>query len=542
MHRLIFTRSILLLFFSYMLIGCSEKISKSQVLVEPENEIIYHVFQRSFYDSNGDSNGDLKGLEQKLDYLQDLGVTSILMVPLYESIYYHNYYTNDFYKIDSTLGSEKDYISLVKEIHRRGMKLYMDMETQYVTEDHPWYKGAVGNPESPFSDYILFEDSAHNTPATFVMDLRGWTGYDGRYKKIVTVNLKNKEVLDYNIDLFKHWVDPNNDGVFDDGVDGFRFDHMMDELDNKPQLRNLFETFWTPLIKAIKYVNPALNNMAEQANWGSWGDEYVKAGLADRIFSFKLMGAIRSMDKKYLMLMADSAFTMFPDNNQQIVFIENHDIARFSNQVNRSIPEMKIGAALNLLLGGTPAIYYGQEIGMHGGASFGQWGMHDGNEIPMREAFEWYKSDSGKGMAIWYKNSGIWWDSTNLKPNDGISLEEQIDEPTSLFNFYKKLISIRKSNPVISNGKFVNVINDNNKVFTFLRKDDQQGIMVAINLSDTLQNAGITTDQIYSGVKNATELISGKKESSFIAKDQWDLALPRYEIKVWKIEGLQEMR
>ena len=197
---------------------------------------------------------------------------------------------------------------------------------------------------------------------------------------------------------------------------------------------------------------------------------------------------------------------------------------------------MKIGAALNLLLGGTPAIYYGQEIGMHGGASFGQWGMHDGNEIPMREAFEWYKSDTGKGMALWYKDSGIWWDSTNLKPNDGISLEEQIDDPASLFNFYKKMISIRNNNPVISKGKYKNVINDNNKVFTFLRKDDHQGIMVAVNFSDTLQNTVITTDQMELEIKHATELISGKKEISFIDKDQLDLALAPYEIKVWKIE------
>src|SRR5690606_1843558 len=108
-------------------------------------------------------------------------------------------------------------ISMVKAIHKRGMKVYMDMETQYVTEDHPWYKSAVGNPESPYSDYILFEDEAHTTPATFVFDLRGWTNYDGTYKKIVTVNLKNKEVLDYNIELYKFWLDPNKDGNFDDG-------------------------------------------------------------------------------------------------------------------------------------------------------------------------------------------------------------------------------------------------------------------------------------------------------------------------------------
>ena len=80
----------------------------------------------------------------------------------------------------------QDYISLVKEVHRRGMKIYMDMETQYVTEKHLWWKDAVGNPKSKFSDYILFEDSTHNIPATIVADLRGLNSYDGSFIKIPT--------------------------------------------------------------------------------------------------------------------------------------------------------------------------------------------------------------------------------------------------------------------------------------------------------------------------------------------------------------------
>lgn len=462
---------------------------KSLVKESPDNEVIYHLFQRSFFDSNGDRIGDLKGIEQKLDYLQGLGINSILLLPLYESIYYHNYYSGDFKKIDTSFGSLKDYISLVKAIHKRGMKVYMDMETQYVTEDHLWYKSAVGNPKSPYSDYILFEDKAHTKPATFVLGLRGWTSYDGTYKKIATVNLKNKNVLAYNIKLYKYWLDPNGDGKFDDGVDGYRFDHMMDDLDNKPQLKGLFKSFWLPLITELKKVNPKIKNVAEQANWASWGDEYIRDGVADRIFSFKIMGAIRSFDKAKLTSITDSAFTIFPHNNQNVLFVENHDVPRFASSVNRSIPKLKIGASLNLLLGGTASIYYGQELGMYGTGAWGKWGMNDGNEIPMREAFEWYASDTGRGMALWYKNTGVWWDSTNLKPHDGISLEEQINDPNSLFNFYKKIISIRKTNPVIADGKFQSLENGNPHVYSFRRYDGSTSLLVVINLSDANQKA-----------------------------------------------------
>ena len=124
------------------------------------------------------------------------------------------------------------------------MKIYLDMETQYVTEKHLWWKEAVGNLNSPFSDYILFDDATHKTPATMVFGLRELSSYDGSKIKVTTVNLKNKNVLDYNKKLFSFFVDPNKDGNFSDGADGFRLDHAMDNLDDKTQLTGLFETFW----------------------------------------------------------------------------------------------------------------------------------------------------------------------------------------------------------------------------------------------------------------------------------------------------------
>ena len=102
----------------------------------PKGEVIYHVSQRSFYDSNGDLQGDLNGLRQKLGYLQELGITSILRLPLYDADCYHNYFANDFEKIDAEFGTMSDYTTLVKDVHKRGMKIYLDMETQYVTANH----------------------------------------------------------------------------------------------------------------------------------------------------------------------------------------------------------------------------------------------------------------------------------------------------------------------------------------------------------------------------------------------------------------------
>src|SRR5213078_379114 len=97
----------------------------SYAQTKPQGEIIYHVFQRSFYDSNGDNIGDLNGLREKLAYLQELGITSLLLLPLYESFFYHNYFAGDFEKIDPEFGTMQDYLKLVKEVHQHGMKIYL---------------------------------------------------------------------------------------------------------------------------------------------------------------------------------------------------------------------------------------------------------------------------------------------------------------------------------------------------------------------------------------------------------------------------------
>jgi glycosidase len=309
---------------------------------------------------------------------------------------------------------------------------------------------------------------------------------------------------------------------------------MMDHLGQKPQLAGLFSNFWIPLISELKKINPNLINVAEQAEWNSWGEEYLEKADVDRIFSFKLMGAIRSFKKDYLSLMADSAFNILPHGKQQVIFIENHDLPRFSTSVKRSLPKMKIGAALNLLLGGIPSIYYGQELGMYGAGSWGKWGMNDGNEIPEREAFEWYRSDTGKGMAIWYKNSGPWWDSTNLKPNDGISLEEEISDPNSLFNFYKKMIDIRKNNPVISEGIYETLVNTNDSVFSFRRYDSENEIIVVLNLSNSIQNADINYHGFNPGKKNIRILDGSSVPVSF--QDKIKTFLPPFGIAVYQLK------
>ena len=507
--------------------GESEKTVDS-----PNNEIVYHLFQRSFYDSNGDAHGDLNGIKQKLDYLQELGVTSILLLPLYESIYYHNYFTGNYEKIDEEFGTEADYIALVKELHRRGMKVYMDMETQYATEDHPWYRDSYKNPSSPYSDYLLYNGPGNTEPETIIFDLKELKGFNDSVRKITTINLNNPKVKEYFFGLYKHWVDPNGDGNFDDGVDGFRLDHMMDDLDNKGKWTNLFDNFWRPLITKLKEVNPALKFVAEQANWASLGLDYLDKGGVDRVFAFRVGFEIRNFNKQKLEAMADSVFNYTPKNKGQFLFIENHDMPRFAHVVEKHPGKLRIGAVLNMLIGGIPTIYYGQEIGMYGAGGWMKWGMTDANEIPVREAFEWYKSDTGRGMAFWYKNSGPWWDSTNVKPNDGISLEEQKNDPASLWNFYREMIRLRKTNVAFVDGSYQTLTNNQDSVFSFLRYHNDQSAVVVVNMSGQPQNVAISLANSKAKVTADMKNLYGDLKPS-VNGEQLTVGLKPYDIVVW---------
>lgn len=511
-----------------VLVGCSDNQPASQK--KEEAEVMYHVFQRSFFDSDGDGHGDLAGMQQKLDYLQDLGVNALLLLPLYQSEYYHNYFATDFEAIDKEYGTKEEFIDLVKEVHRRGMKIYMDMETQYVTEDHLWWKESYGNPSSPYSDYIVYNDSANLQPESIIFDIKELPAYNKIVRKVATVKLLSPKVQEYNYNLFKYWMDPDGDGKFDDGVDGFRLDHCMDDLDWKKKFTGLFESFWHPLITKLKQVNPDIIFMAEQAEWASWGMEYYEKAGVDRVFAFRLRGAITTMDKNKIAAAADSTFIMTPLGKSQIIFVENHDVERYATAVQHHPGKLKAGAALNLLLGGTPSLYYGQEIGMRGRGGFDAFGSDDGNDIPRREAFEWYAADSGKGLSLWYKNSGPWWDQRNMKANDGISLEEQKDDKNSLWNFYRDMIALRKKYVAFDSGKYQTVSNNQDSVFTFLRADDHETLLVAVNLSDSAVETSATAPAPFQSAEN----IYGNEKLT-INKKGLRFSIPAFSTQVWRL-------
>ncbi|MCL1635718.1 alpha-amylase family glycosyl hydrolase [Luteimonas sp. SX5] len=472
-------------------------------------EVFYHLFLRSFRDADGDRIGDLKGLTEKLDYLRDLGVTSLLLTPLQPSPFYHNYFATDFETIEPKYGTMDDYFAFVRAAHVRGLKVYLDQEIQYVAEGHPWWTQSLGKPQAEFADYLLWRDPQHNEAEPFLNQAR-WEGYDGRWIGIAMVDMNRPAVKRYFEKTLLFWADPHGDGSGRDGVDGFRIDHMMDDLDNKGLAKNLFAGFWTPIFKALKARRPGFRIIAEQSDWG-YGQDWLARGNADLVFAFPLRGALTKLDKREIVEALRKTAEITPAGKGQIVFLENHDTDRFMSLIGGDSARARAGAALALLLKGEPLLYYGQELGMRGVTRKGT--MSDSAHIPLREAMRWNADLDAPGSAIWYKSDKPWWNQRYNRSGDGVSVQEE-GQAGSLHAWYRQLLALRRTRPELRNGTQRIVCGDDSPVICVLRESGAARSLLLVNLGTTTAKpdldatlAGATwTDLLDGGMVDAAQL------------------------------------
>ena len=445
-----------------------------------EREVFYKIFVRSFADSNGDRIGDLAGIERRLPYLQALGVTSLVLTPIVPSFYYHNYFASRFDAVDPAYGTQAAFRHLVTSLHRRGMKIYLDEEIQYVAEDHPWWLESAGHPESRYSQYLLYNGPGNTAAESGFLGNLTVTTYDGRPVHLAMVNLRSPAVQSYFESVLAGWVDPFGNQQFTAGVDGFRIDHMMDDLDKRGRLPNLLAGFWAPQFAKLRALNPALTIIAEQADWG-FGDDLLQRGDVDLVYAFPLRAAIVSLNRDAVAKAIEDTAARTPAGKGQLIFIENHDTNRFASEVNGDPAKERLAAALNVLLKGAPLLYYGQELGMRGKRRDG--GLSDGNDIPDREAFRWDATLGSPGTATWYRNSGPWWNERYSRDHDGISVAEQLRDPGSLLRYYQRLLALRRERFELREGDQHVIATDQPAVLAVTRSRARRTTLLLANFS-----------------------------------------------------------
>jgi glycosidase len=493
--------------FAILLAACATRPRVPEVSTHatPASEVFYHVMPRSFRDGNGDHVGDLKGLTAKLDYLHELGITSVLLTPLQPSPYYHNYFASEFKAIDPAYGTMDDYFAFVRAAHAHGLKLYLDQEFQYVAEGHPWWEESKCKPGAPRADYLLWRDKEHCI-AEYFLDKPKWKGYDGRDYGIAMVDLKQPKVQRYFRDLMLFWIDPHGDGSGVDGVDGLRIDHMMDDLDHKGIEKHLFADFWVPMFRELKARRPTLRILAEQADWG-YGDDWLKRGHADLVFAFPLRGALTKLDKREIVNAIRVTEAKTPRGKSQVLFLENHDVDRYMSIVGDDPARARAGAAILLTLQGEPLIYYGQELGMRG-RELKNIEISDGIQIPAREAFRWRADLEAPGSAIWYRGGERWWSERYSRSHDGVSLEEEEGRPDSIYGWYRKLLALRHDRVELRAGSQRILCDDGSNVLCILRSDGSRQTLLIVNLGQAEARPGLDAATI--GGADWVDLLDGK--------------------------------
>jgi len=401
---------------------------------------------------------------------------------------YHNYFADDFLKVDPTLGTNRDFFELIRQAHERRMNVLLDMEVQYVADKHPWFRAAEQDPKSPFAEFVWMRGSK------LFGDIL--PGYDGQKIGFATLNPDSLGLRARILDVFRYWAAP--DGNPRHGVDGFRIDHMMDDLDFQHVKTGMLKNFWLPIEQSIRSLNPRIFFLAEQSDWGL-GTEAFERGKVDAVYAIPLRAAWVTLDKAKIEKAIREEQAATPANKTQFVFIEDHDVERYAS-VAKSDPDiLRLGAVFNLTFKGTPLIYYGQELGMKG--IQGHW-KTDANDIPVRLAYRWTRKVQGKGAADFYRNSGPWATGEFEKDDDGVSVEEETNNPRSLLNFYRRVIQLRASHPALQSGSLHLIGTRNSQILCYERLNGRQRIQIILHLSDKSQPINL---------KGGWDLLTGKR-------------------------------
>ena len=407
-----------------------------------KNGVMYEIFVRSFYDSDGDGIGDLNGITEKLDYLNDgnpktnsdLGIKTIWLMPIFDSPSYHGYDVTNYFKINPDYGTNEDFRNLLKEAHKRGIKIITDIALNHCSSQHRFFKDAYGNLKSKYSNWFYFTNSSHTKADNWEFRTNK-KDKDMLDPPMPAWNVNNPEVAQYLFRAAKYWLDPNNDGDFSDGIDGFRCDYV----------KGPPKEFWQNFRQEVKAINPNILLLAE--DWEGldsiskdFDNEFDMA--FDFPFQGSLMEAVSEGNSRDFIHLISSEKDALPKNAVMNRFVNNHDMNRISSVLKPE--QVKLAFVALLTFPDMPMLYYGDEIGMKG--------IKDPYDEGIRRPMEWTSLNSSKGTTKWYP---AW---SNKK--DGISVEEESKNPESLFHFVKKLIALRNKHNVFETGKveFNNVI------------------------------------------------------------------------------------
>lgn len=476
--RFIYSYSFLLLIMIDA-IGCKDT-STEKVVIWP-NGVYYEVFVQSFYDSNQDGIGDINGLTQKLDYILDLGVNGIWLMPIMPSPSYHKYDVTDYKAIHPDYGTKEDFQHFVAEAHKRNLKVIIDLIVNHVSAQHPWFINATKNRNGTYRDYFIWADkdsikdeiakieitldSDNITQWHPVKDDEKDEHYYGFFNAdMPDLNFDNPAVRQEFVEIGKYWFEEMK-------VDGFRLDAAKHIYPDDRAKDN--HAFWIWFRSEMEKIKPDMYMVGEVWSSAKKVAPYLKGIPA--LFNFDLGVAIIKATKAEKDTTAlVKTYKKIVDYYQSITpeyidatFLTNHDQNRILSELDGDIKKLQMAAAILMTLPGTPYIYYGEEIGM--------FGIKPDEHI--REPFLWDKPGVDVNQTSWI--TPIYSTEETVRP---LSIQ-QLDE-NSIYNYYKKLIRLRNSSVALSYGELKNTNIKKKEIVSFLRVKNDESYLVIHNISN----------------------------------------------------------
>ena len=506
--------------------------------------VVYQIYPRSFKDSNGDGVGDLPGILSKLDYIKSLGANAIWICPIYKSPQCDNGYDiSDYRDIMTEFGTMADFDKMLQTAHELGLKIVMDLVVNHTSDEHPWFIESRSSKDSPLRDFYIWKDpkngkAPNNWESCFSGSAWEFDEKTGQYylhlfsKKQPDLNWENPKVRDEVFDMMTWWCEK--------GIDGFRMDVISmiskDQRfpDGEPTVGDL--GFYGPYV----YNGPRVHEFLQEMNRrvlskydlltvgeaaGVTVDEAKKYANAEgtelgMVFHFEHVEAIpgalagKWTDKKphlpELRATLNKWQLELEGKAWNSLYWDNHDQPRAVSRFGNDAPKWRVLSAKMLatclhMMKGTPYIYQGEEFGM---TNMHFATIEDCDDIQARNAYQQYvveeKLVDGPTMLRYFDEMSRdnartpvqWDDSANagfttgkpwftVNPNyKEINAKAAMADPESVYHYYKKLIALRHSLPIIPYGVFEPLLLDSESIYAYKRHLDGQTLTVACNFTD----------------------------------------------------------
>lgn len=489
--------------------------------------VVYQIYPRSFKDSTGSGTGDIRGIVEKLDYLEELGIDAIWLSPVCKSPQDDNGYDiSDYQDIDPMFGNLADMEELIAKAKERKIGIIMDLVLNHSSDEHPWFKEAKKSKDNPYHDYYIFRDGVEGELPNDMCSVFGgptweWVPELKQYffhqfsPKQPDLNWDNPKVRKEIYDMINWWMDK--------GVEGFRLD-VIDQIAKEPDQHI---TINGP--KLHDYLRELSKETFQKANLitvgEAWGADLERAKLYSNpdgsefsmVFQFEHIGLDQEEGKeKWDVIPLDlqklkEVLAKWQQGLHNIgwnsLFWNNHDlpriVSRWGNDKEYRVESAKMLATILHGMQGTPYIYQGEELGM----TNSRFELNQYRDI---ETLNMIKERRQKGyseesiLASLYAKSRdnartpMQWDDSyqagftkgtpwlDVNPNyKEINAEVQRKDPDSVFSYYKKLIALRKEYPVFVEGDFSLVFPENNRIFSYTRTYEGKTLWVLCNFYET---------------------------------------------------------